>query len=76
MAKVTVRVFRGDVNGGEMVPYQVETFPGMVLLDAIHQIQAEQDPRSPAAGTVRQPNAARAARRSTAGRNCSARRRR
>ena len=39
MGKVTVRVFRGDVNGGELVPYEVETFQGMVLLDAIHQIQ-------------------------------------
>jgi succinate dehydrogenase / fumarate reductase, iron-sulfur subunit len=44
MAKVTLRVFRGDVNGGEMVPYEVETFQGMVVLDAIHQIQSELDP--------------------------------
>jgi succinate dehydrogenase / fumarate reductase iron-sulfur subunit len=43
MSKITLRVFRGDVNGGELVPYQVETFPGMVVLDAIHLIQAEQD---------------------------------
>ena len=44
MSRVIVHVLRGDGNGGEMVPYEVETFQGMVLLDAIHQIQAEQDP--------------------------------
>lgn len=44
MSRVTIKVFRGDSNGGEMVPYEVETFQGMVLLDAIHQIQAETDP--------------------------------
>jgi succinate dehydrogenase / fumarate reductase iron-sulfur subunit len=43
VSKVTLRIFRGDVNGGEMVPYEVETFQGMVVLDAIHLIQAEQD---------------------------------
>ncbi len=40
---ITVRVFRGDANGGEEKEYRVKTFPGMVVLDAIHQIQAEQD---------------------------------
>ncbi len=44
MMKASLRIFRGDVNGGEMVSYEVETFQGMVVLDAIHQIQAEQDP--------------------------------
>src|SRR5579871_5657477 len=43
MSTITLRVFRGDVCGGELVDYQVETFPGMVVLDAVHQIQAEQD---------------------------------
>ena len=44
MGTVTLKVFRGDDAGGEMVSYDVETFQGMVVLDAIHQIQAEQDP--------------------------------
>ena len=43
MSTITLRVFRGDVNGGELKDYQVETFPGMVVLDAIHAIQADQD---------------------------------
>jgi succinate dehydrogenase / fumarate reductase, iron-sulfur subunit len=38
-----LRVFRGDARGGEERDYRVETFPGMVVLDAIHQIQAQQD---------------------------------
>src|SRR6478736_4311149 len=40
---VTVRVFRGTADGGEEHAYTVATFPGMVVLDAIHQIQAQQD---------------------------------
>ena len=40
---VTLRVFRGDATGGEMRDYTVKTFPGMVVLDAIHQIQGAQD---------------------------------
>ncbi len=43
MEKITLRVFRGDNVSGGLVDYPVETFPGMVVLDAIHQIQAEQD---------------------------------
>ncbi len=41
---VEVRVYRGDAEGGELKPYQVETYPGMVVLDAIHDIQAKQEP--------------------------------
>ncbi len=40
---ITLRVFRGDATGGEMRDYTVKTFPGMVVLDAIHQIQGTQD---------------------------------
>src|SRR5947209_2191353 len=40
---MTLRVFRGDAEGGSEEEYKVETFPGMVVLDAIHQIQADQD---------------------------------
>jgi len=43
MDKVTIRLFRGDANGGAEKDYQVTTFPGMVVLDAIHQIQGKQD---------------------------------
>ena len=46
---VTFRVFRGepDENGvacGEMVDYTVEMDEGMVVLDVIHEIQAEHAP--------------------------------
>ena len=40
---VTLRVFRGDASGGAEREYSVETLPGMVVLDALHKIQAEQD---------------------------------
>ena len=43
MEKITLRVFRGDECGGELVSYDVPVFPGMVVLDAIHHIQANQD---------------------------------
>jgi succinate dehydrogenase / fumarate reductase, iron-sulfur subunit len=39
----TFRVFRGDVSGGEEVEYRVPAIPGMVVLDAIHYIQAHMD---------------------------------
>ena len=41
MDTITLRVFRGDATGGKLVDYQVETFPNMVVLDAVHAIQAE-----------------------------------
>jgi succinate dehydrogenase / fumarate reductase, iron-sulfur subunit len=43
MDKVTLRVFRGDADGGTMQEYEVPTFPGMVVLDAIHHIQQHDD---------------------------------
>ena len=42
--KATLRVFRGDAAAGKIEPYEVETYPGMVVLDAIHEIQAKQEP--------------------------------
>jgi succinate dehydrogenase / fumarate reductase iron-sulfur subunit len=36
----TLRVFRGDKEGGEMVDYAVPAVPGMVVLDAVHAVQA------------------------------------
>src|SRR5271169_3121968 len=43
-ATADLRVYRGDQSGGELKPYTVETYPGMVVLDAIHEIQAKQEP--------------------------------
>ena len=40
---IKFRVFRGSPDKGHEKDYTVETFPGMVVLDAIHQIQQEQD---------------------------------
>jgi succinate dehydrogenase / fumarate reductase iron-sulfur subunit len=44
MSDVTVRVFRGDRNSGGPVDYQVPLTPGMVVLDALHSIQAHHAP--------------------------------
>jgi len=38
----TFRIWRGDASGGEFRDYDTEVSEGMVVLDAIHQIQAEQ----------------------------------
>lgn len=35
------RVWRGDANGGRLEEYSTQVSEGMVVLDAIHQIQAE-----------------------------------
>ena len=40
----TLEVYRGDSSGGRLKSYEVETYPGMVVLDAIHDIQAKQEP--------------------------------
>ncbi len=39
---VVFRIWRGDVNGGQFVVYPVEVTHGMVVLDCVHKIQAEQ----------------------------------
>jgi len=44
MQTVNFKVFRGDKNNGELKDYPVQVEEGMVVLDAIHQIQAEQAP--------------------------------
>ena len=41
--KITLNVFRGSGERGELQSYEVPTFDGMVVLDAIHYIQAHQD---------------------------------
>jgi len=40
----TIYIYRGDASGGEERPYLVEISPGMVILDAIHYIQANDAP--------------------------------
>jgi succinate dehydrogenase / fumarate reductase iron-sulfur subunit len=42
MAQATFRVWRGDKDGGDFKDFQVEVSEGMVVLDVIHRIQAEQ----------------------------------
>jgi succinate dehydrogenase / fumarate reductase iron-sulfur subunit len=41
MTKATFRIWRGDAKGGDFRDYATEVTPGMVVLDAVHQIQAE-----------------------------------
>src|SRR5580700_10057283 len=41
---VTLRVFRSDGKDGGAVDYGVPLVPGMVVLDALHWIQAHQAP--------------------------------
>ncbi len=42
MPKATFRIWRGDAKGGKFEDYPTEISEGMVVLDAVHQIQAEQ----------------------------------
>ena len=42
MKKATFSIWRGDAQGGKFVDYSTEVSEGMVVLDAVHQIQAEQ----------------------------------
>jgi succinate dehydrogenase / fumarate reductase iron-sulfur subunit len=41
-ATATFRIWRGDAQGGEYRDYTTPVSEGMVVLDAVHQIQAEQ----------------------------------
>ena len=38
--QATLRIYRGDKTSGEMVDYTVPLTPGMVVLDAVHIVQA------------------------------------
>jgi succinate dehydrogenase / fumarate reductase iron-sulfur subunit len=42
--QVTLEIFRGDDDGGEMSEYSVEVQEGMVVLDAVHAVQAQHAP--------------------------------
>jgi succinate dehydrogenase / fumarate reductase iron-sulfur subunit len=42
MAQATFRIWRGDARGGDFKNYKAEVSEGMVVLDVVHRIQAEQ----------------------------------
>ncbi len=42
MSTATFRIWRGDQNGGDFQSYSTEISEGMVVLDVVHRIQAEQ----------------------------------
>lgn len=42
MSKRRFRIWRGDASGGDFSEYETEVDTGMVVLDALHKIQAEQ----------------------------------
>lgn len=44
MRSMTFRIWRGDSKGGKFVDYTIQVEEGMVVLDAVHQVQAEQAP--------------------------------
>src|SRR5258706_5946011 len=41
MAIATFQIWRGNASGGRFESYTTETTEGMVVLDAMHQVQAE-----------------------------------
>ena len=41
MSSATFRIWRGNADGGAFEDYTIEVSEGMVVLDAVHQIQAE-----------------------------------
>jgi succinate dehydrogenase / fumarate reductase iron-sulfur subunit len=42
--QATLRIYRGDKTSGELVDYTVPVGPGMVVLDAVHTVQATHAP--------------------------------
>src|SRR5260221_14685648 len=42
MKTAVFKIWRGDANAGDFVDYTTEISEGMVVLDAVHQIQANQ----------------------------------
>src|SRR5580698_944792 len=44
LTEVTLRIFRGNQDGGAPSDYRVPLVPGMVVLDALHWVQAHQAP--------------------------------
>ncbi|MAG55107.1 MAG: succinate dehydrogenase/fumarate reductase iron-sulfur subunit [Planctomycetes bacterium] len=41
MTRATFKIWRGDTNGGELKEYNTDVVEGMVVLDAVHDIQSE-----------------------------------
>ncbi len=41
MTQATFSIWRGDSSGGALVDYETDVSEGMVVLDAVHQIQAD-----------------------------------
>jgi succinate dehydrogenase / fumarate reductase iron-sulfur subunit len=44
MARASFRIWRGDATGGAFADYTTEVAEGMVVLDAMHRVQAESAP--------------------------------
>jgi succinate dehydrogenase / fumarate reductase iron-sulfur subunit len=44
MPAVTLKIWRGEKEQGAFKDYTIDAQPGMVVLDVIHRIQAEQEP--------------------------------
>jgi succinate dehydrogenase / fumarate reductase iron-sulfur subunit len=42
--EATLRIYRGDNEKGELVDYKIPVAPGMVVLDAVHAVQAMHAP--------------------------------
>ncbi len=42
--RATLKIWRGDAEKGDFESYEVETYPGMVVLDAVHDVQAKHAP--------------------------------
>jgi succinate dehydrogenase / fumarate reductase iron-sulfur subunit len=42
MAERAFRIWRGDASGGRFEDYRVDVAPGMVVLDVVHRIQAQE----------------------------------
>ncbi|HET6873282.1 MAG TPA: 2Fe-2S iron-sulfur cluster-binding protein, partial [Acidimicrobiales bacterium] len=42
MTQVTMKLWRGDISGGEFADYKVDALEGEVVLDVVHRVQATQ----------------------------------
>ena len=57
--KAVFKIWRGDAKGGEFHEYTTDVAEGMVVLDAVHDIQARRRLILRADGIARQESAAR-----------------
>jgi succinate dehydrogenase / fumarate reductase, iron-sulfur subunit len=69
MATATFRIWRGERGQGKFQDFAAEVSGGMVVLDAVHQIQAEQAGDLAVRWNCKAGNAARARPKSMAYRN-------